>query len=57
MVDFGGWDMPVEYPGAAAASSPSTWPCAPASASLTLATWARFSFAAPALSPPSSTSP
>jgi len=24
MVDFGGWDMPVEYPGPAAASWPST---------------------------------
>ena len=42
MVEFNGWDMPVGVSRrrSAAASSTSTWQCAPASASSTSATWA-----------------
>ena len=43
MVEFAGWDMPVEYPG----SPTSTWPCALAPACSMSATWARSSWPAP----------
>jgi aminomethyltransferase len=47
MVDFGGWDMPVEYPSAGGGVI---------AEHLAVPTWARFSFAAPAHWPPSSRS-
>ena len=51
MVDFNGWDMPVEYPAnssrPAAASLPSTSPSAAPSASSTSATWETFASTVP----------
>jgi aminomethyltransferase len=45
MVEFNGWDMPVEYPPrSGAALWPSTWRCGPASAFLMSATWAIFAW-------------